>query len=164
VARTRLQVPEFDQLCGDCQRRNAPLEADNNAVTTDSQRLLDRSESPETAGRRAMDLNRAIAAVRPGTILMREWNGQMHGVAVLADGFAWNGKTYPKPVAGRSRDYRHGWNGPRFFGLRDKSLPRSMRKCARCRIENGAFADLDGEIVVVDGRAYFLWARSTNSS
>jgi hypothetical protein len=24
--------------------------------------------------------------------------------------------------------------------------------------------DLDGEIVVVDGRAYFLWARSTNSS
>src|SRR5580692_8823569 len=42
--------------------------------------------------------------------------------------------------------------------------PRSMRQFARCRIENGAFADLDGEIVVVDGRAYFLWARSTNSS
>jgi hypothetical protein len=32
VARTRLQVPEFDQLCDDCQRRNAPLEADNNAA------------------------------------------------------------------------------------------------------------------------------------
>ena len=28
----------------------------------------------------------------------------------------------------------------------------------------GTFADLDGEMVVVDGRAYFLWARSTNSS
>ena len=32
VARTRLQVPEFDQLCDDCQRRNTPLEADNNAA------------------------------------------------------------------------------------------------------------------------------------
>ncbi|MGA8651201.1 MAG: acetolactate decarboxylase, partial [Xanthobacteraceae bacterium] len=28
----------------------------------------------------------------------------------------------------------------------------------------GTFADLGGEMVVVDGRAYFLWARSTNSS
>jgi hypothetical protein len=28
----------------------------------------------------------------------------------------------------------------------------------------GTFADLDGEMVVVDGRVYFLWARSTNSS
>jgi hypothetical protein len=32
VARTGLQVPEFDQLCDDCQRRNTPLEADNNAA------------------------------------------------------------------------------------------------------------------------------------
>ena len=28
-------------------------------------------------------------------MLAREWNGRMHRVAVLADGFAWNGKTYP---------------------------------------------------------------------
>jgi hypothetical protein len=32
VARTGLEVPEFDQLCDDCQRRNTPLEADNNAA------------------------------------------------------------------------------------------------------------------------------------
>jgi hypothetical protein len=32
VARTRLQVPELDQLCDDCQSRNTPLEADNNAA------------------------------------------------------------------------------------------------------------------------------------
>jgi hypothetical protein len=67
------------------------------------------------------------AAVRSGTILMREWNGQMHRVAVLADGFAWNGKTYPSlsQVAHAITGTR--WNGPRFFGLRDKSLPRSSR-------------------------------------
>ena len=28
-------------------------------------------------------------------MLAREWNGRMQRVAVLADGFAWNGKTYP---------------------------------------------------------------------
>ena len=28
-------------------------------------------------------------------MLAREWNGRMHRVAVLADGFAWNGTTYP---------------------------------------------------------------------
>jgi Protein of unknown function (DUF2924) len=33
--------------------------------------------------------------LRPGTILAREWNRQMQRVAVLGDGFAWNGNTYP---------------------------------------------------------------------
>src|ERR1700758_84472 len=58
----------------------------------ESQRLLDRSGSPEKAGRNAVDLSRQTTELRPGTILGREWNGQMQQVAVLADGFAWNGK------------------------------------------------------------------------
>ncbi len=61
----------------------------------ESERLLDRSGSPEKAGRNAVDLNRHTTELRPGTILGREWSGQMQQVAVLADGFAWNGKTYP---------------------------------------------------------------------
>jgi hypothetical protein len=86
----------------------------------DSQRLLDRSESPEKAGQHAVDLGRRTADVRPGTVLGREWNGQMQRVAVLADGFAWNGKTYPSlsKVAFAITGTR--WNGPKFFGLRDK--------------------------------------------
>src|ERR1700687_4392292 len=58
-------------------------------------RLLDRSRAPEEAGQDAVDLSRHTTELRPGTILGREWNGQMQQVAVLADGFAWNGKTYP---------------------------------------------------------------------
>ena len=50
--------------------------------------------SPEEAGQRAADLGRRTAELRPGTVLGREWNGRMHRVAVLAEGFAWNGKTY----------------------------------------------------------------------
>jgi len=50
---------------------------------------------PEGAGKRVVDLNRPTAELRPGTMMARQWNGRMHRVAVLADGFAWNGKTYP---------------------------------------------------------------------
>ena len=59
--------------------------------------------------------------VRPGTSLGREWNGHMQRVTVLADGFAWNGKTYPSlsQVAFAITGTR--WNGPRFFGLRNNS-------------------------------------------
>jgi hypothetical protein len=90
-------------------------------LDTESQRLLDRSGSPEKAGQSAVDLVRRIADVRPGTVLGREWNGKMQRVAVLADGFAWNGKTYPSlsQIAFAITGTR--WNGPRFFGLREKS-------------------------------------------
>ena len=91
----------------------------------ESQRLLDRSVSPEDAGQRAVELARRTADLRPGTVLGREWNGQMQRVAVLADGFAWNGKTYPSlsKVAFAITGTR--WNGPKFFGLRDKPPKRS---------------------------------------
>jgi hypothetical protein len=86
----------------------------------ESQRILDRSGSPEDSGQRAVDLNRRTVNLRPGTVLGREWNGQMHRVAVLAGGFAWNGRTYPSlsKVAFAITGTR--WNGPKFFGLRDK--------------------------------------------
>jgi hypothetical protein len=86
----------------------------------ESQRLLDRSVSPEDAGQRAVELARRTVNLRPGTMLAREWNGQMQRVAVLADGFAWNGKIYPSlsKVAFAITGTR--WSGPKFFGLRDK--------------------------------------------
>jgi hypothetical protein len=56
----------------------------------------------------------------PGTVLVREWDRQSQRVTVMADGFAWNGKTYDSlsKVAFAITGTR--WNGPRFFGLRDK--------------------------------------------
>jgi hypothetical protein len=85
-----------------------------------SRRLLDSSGSPERAGQNAANLEQHIVDVRPGTSLGREWNGRIHRVAVLADGFAWNGDTYSSlsKVAFAITGTR--WNGPRFFGLRDK--------------------------------------------
>ena len=85
-----------------------------------SRRLLDRSDSPEKAGQRALDLSRRTVELRPGTILSREWNGQMQRVAVLPEGFAWDGNTYPSLSQVALAITGTRWNGPRFFGLRDK--------------------------------------------
>ena len=87
-------------------------------LDTESQRLLDRSESPEKAGQQAAA--RRSIGVRPGTVLGREWNGQMHRVTVLENGFAWKGKTYPSLSKIALAITGTRWNGPRFFGLRDK--------------------------------------------
>src|SRR5262245_33630260 len=91
----------------------------------ESQRLLDRSVSPEDAGQRAVELARRTANLRPGTVLARDWKGRMQRVAVLADGFAWNGKTYPSLSKVASVITGTRWNGPKFFGLRDKPSKRS---------------------------------------
>lgn len=58
--------------------------------------------------------------VRPGSLLVREWEGVSHRVMALAEGFAWNGATYRSlsHVARAITGTR--WNGPRFFGLRDQ--------------------------------------------
>jgi Protein of unknown function (DUF2924) len=86
----------------------------------ESLRILDQSRSPEASGQRAVDLSRRTVTLRPGTLLDREWAGRMHRVAVRADGFAWSGKTYPSlsKVAFAITGTR--WNGPKFFGLRNK--------------------------------------------
>ena len=82
--------------------------------------LLDRSISPEDAGQRAVELAQRTADLRPGTVLEREWNGRMHRVAVLTDGFAWNGKTYRSLTKVAFAITGTRWSGPRFFGVRDK--------------------------------------------
>jgi len=86
----------------------------------ESRRVLDRSGSPEKAGKKAANLVRQIADIRPGTSLGREWNGRMQQVAVLAEGFAWNGKIYRSLSQVALAITGTRWNGPRFFGLRDK--------------------------------------------
>jgi hypothetical protein len=86
----------------------------------ENKRLLDQSKTPEEAVRRALGSTRRSTEVRPGTVFSREWNGQMHQVTVLANGFAWSGKTYPSLSKVAFAITGSRWNGPRFFGLRDK--------------------------------------------
>lgn len=88
-------------------------------LDAESRRLLDGAASPEEAGKRSVDPNRHSIDLSPGTILAREWNGRMQRVAVLAEGFVWNGKTYPSLSKVALAITGTRWSGPRFFGLRD---------------------------------------------
>ena len=56
----------------------------------------------------------------PGTVLVREWDRQSQRVTVMADGFAWNGQTYDSLSKVAFAITGTKWNGPRFFGLRDR--------------------------------------------
>jgi hypothetical protein len=89
----------------------------------ETQRLLDRTRSTESGSAmsaRLMDLDQKRAELTPGTVLVREWKQQSQRVMVMADGFAWNGQTFDSlsKVAFAITGTR--WNGPRFFGMRDK--------------------------------------------
>jgi len=94
----------------------------------DCQRLLYHAASLDAKDKHGRGLKPVITTLQQGTIVSREWNGRLERVAVLADGFAWNGKIYPSlsKVAFAITGTR--WNGPRFFGLRDRSPQRSEVK------------------------------------
>ena len=68
----------------------------------------------------ASEFDRRRTELKPGTVLVREWNSQPHRVMVMDEGFVWNGKTYDSLSNIASAITGTKWNGPRFFGLRDK--------------------------------------------
>ena len=88
-----------------------------------TKQLLERTKATEAGtamSARLMGHDQRRTELTPGTVLVREWNKQSQRVMVMAAGFAWNGKTYDSlsKVAFAITGTR--WNGPRFFGLRDK--------------------------------------------
>ena len=56
--------------------------------------------------------------LKPGARLVRAWAGQMHTVALLEDGFEYDGERYPSLTKIAARITGAHWSGPRFFGTR----------------------------------------------
>jgi hypothetical protein len=88
-----------------------------------TKQVLDRAIAKEAGPAmsvRLANFDQKRTELSPGTVLVREWDRQSQRVMVMADGFAWNGRTYESlsKVAFAITGTR--WNGPRFFGLRDK--------------------------------------------
>ena len=79
----------------------------------ETKKLLDRLAR---GAKTRLELNRRL---KPGAVLVREYQGTRHTVTVVPEGFSWQGATYPslsiiaRAITGTS------WNGPRFFGLRE---------------------------------------------
>ncbi len=60
---------------------------------------------------------------RTGTILVREWRGTTHQVAVVDNGFLWRGETHRSLSSIARAITGTNWNGPRFFGMREPTKP-----------------------------------------
>jgi hypothetical protein len=56
--------------------------------------------------------------LKPGTVLLREYQGERHSVVVASDGFVWREETYASLSTIARLVTGTNWNGPKFFGLR----------------------------------------------
>jgi hypothetical protein len=88
-------------------------------LSRSAQRLLDqmiKAYSAKPGGRIVLPRR-----IKLGSVLVREWKGKSHRVMVLAEGFAYDGRTFGNlsEIAVLITGTR--WNGPRFFGLRSKT-------------------------------------------
>jgi hypothetical protein len=101
-------------------RLQAETMGDLDAATVRFLQHVDLAPSKQAAVPLTQAFERRSRNLSPGTVLTREWSGRHHRVTVLDRGFVWEGRTYSslseiaKAITGTK------WNGPRFFGLRDK--------------------------------------------
>ena len=78
----------------------------------DTAKLLD---GLARGGKRGADGPRRL---KPGTVLVREYQGERHTVTVIPGGFMWREASFPSLSTIARAITGTAWNGPRFFGLR----------------------------------------------
>jgi hypothetical protein len=89
----------------------------------ETMQVLDRTDAKSTGvtmAARLVNFDQKRTELTPGTVLVREWDRRSQRVIVMPDGFAWNGQTYDSLSKVAFAITGTKWNGPRFFGLRDK--------------------------------------------
>jgi Protein of unknown function (DUF2924) len=89
----------------------------------ETRQLLDRigpKESGTAMAARLVSFDQKRTELAPGTVLVREWDRRSQRVMVMSDGFAWNGQSYDSLSKVAFAITGTNWNGPRFFGLRNK--------------------------------------------
>jgi Protein of unknown function (DUF2924) len=77
-------------------------------------------------------------ALRPGALLVREWQGKLEHVMVLEQGFAWNGKNFGSLSQIAKAMTGTNWNGHRFFGLRQTKGTKARIKPPAGKRRRGA--------------------------
>ena len=90
----------------------------------ETRQLLDRAgakESGAAMSARLVSFDQKRTELKPGTVLVREWDRRSQRVMVMSEGFAWNGQTYDSLSKVAFAITGTNWNGPRFFGLREKA-------------------------------------------
>lgn len=78
-----------------------------------------------------------VGRLKAGSVLVREHGGTLHRVMVLKEGFAWLGTTYDSLSAVAKAITGTNWNGPRFFGLRERAADKQeSRRSSYSPLEN----------------------------
>ena len=81
---------------------------------------------------------RALPKLKPGTRLIREWQGRTYEVLVLDDGFSWQDAPYRSLSAVARKITGTAWSGPLFFGLKQN------RSAARSQLPQPAGEPMEG--------------------
>ena len=102
----------------------------------DTRRMLDRlgqKRADDEHGTPSIDV---VGQLKPGTMLMREWQGRIEHVMVLGTGFAWQGQSYASLSATALAITGTRWNGYRFFGLPSPgaALPGRSKRSAPIQV------------------------------
>jgi hypothetical protein len=101
---------------------------DAQALKVLDQAAAGQDEQRFTASKKLVELDHRRFAPPPGTVLVREWDQKSYRVMVLPSGYAWNGKTFGSLSKLAFAITGTKWNGPRFFGLRDRRPQRNARE------------------------------------
>lgn len=122
AAAFHLQQKHFGGLSGEAKRllkvamrqasaaMTARTETDGNAIDV-AEIAASQASSPSSSPPRERQ------TVRAGARLIREWNGGIHVVDVVEDGFIYSGSRY-RSLSKIAREITGtNWSGPRFFGL-----------------------------------------------
>ena len=113
------------------------LQADALGDLSDTvRRTLEGTRSSGLGGQAGGDGSSYRRRIKPGSILVREWNGHLQRVTALEESFAWEGKTYRSlSMVARAITGGH-WNGPRFFGLAgSKTMGRAAVAIASTEVQ-----------------------------
>ena len=120
----------------------------------------------EHLGRLASPLRKLLASisekgaeperrVKAGSVIVREYQGKLHEVMVVPDGFLWQGQVYASLSAVALKITGTSWSGRRFFGLRDgtdpgpssragRELSPTKKPCARSRLVKSGLSAVAG--------------------
>ena len=77
--------------------------------------------------------------LKPGTRLVRGWQGQTYEVLVLDDGFSWQGRHYRSLSALARKITGTAWSGPLFFGVK----PNRPASCRSAQVPGPAGAPVE---------------------
>jgi hypothetical protein len=82
-----------------------------------------------------------LRRLKPGTVLVREYQGERHTVTISPEGFIWQERTYDSLSAIALSITGTKWNGHRFFGVTERQQKRAEAQAAKLRDEEAKGPD-----------------------